>query len=129
MHRLISSLMAAVLLAHALLGCCWHHAHACVMESEEPSVCAAHRDDSHGAPDGSDEHDGHQHECGGGTCVFVRIENSPIGQLLTSWAIDLAFSTSPSQFTGESVHWAVSADPQEFAGPVRLHLLHQLLLI
>jgi hypothetical protein len=130
MQSLISSLMTAVLLVHALLGCCRHHAHACVIEAAQVSVaCASHEGHSHGAPEGSDQHDGHQHECGGNACVFVRAEGPQIAALAASWAIDPACTRQAGQFTAGLVRSTTRTDPHEFAGSVRLHLLHQILLI
>src|SRR5262249_19789647 len=80
MHAFLSSLTAALLLIHAAFGCCWHHAHRCVIHGN--AVAAAE-------PQGCCEH--HRHEgstpvpCGcklecSGQCVYLlpqkfRVEN------------------------------------------------------
>jgi hypothetical protein len=42
MHAAISSLISTILLLHAVLGCCWHHAHDCAGKAVAVEGCACH---------------------------------------------------------------------------------------
>lgn len=142
-------LTAVVLCMHALLGCCWHHAHACTLSHASPvapavkeSVEAAHREHAHatcshdhplsgpisnGAPG---EDSDHRHECQGDRCVFVRIEATRIPPLASLCAAP-EFGQLPCQqaVVGNSDGSWAAADGSLAAAPVRLHLLHEVLLI
>lgn len=48
MAAIISNLTAAALLAHTLLGCCWHHSHACAQAC--PATLSGGHDDVHAEP-------------------------------------------------------------------------------
>ena len=39
MHAAIASLISAILLLHAVLGCCWHHAHDCAGKAVAVEGC------------------------------------------------------------------------------------------
>ncbi|HVW00077.1 MAG TPA: hypothetical protein VHB77_07050 [Planctomycetaceae bacterium] len=53
---LTSSLTTVALLAHVLLGCCWHHRHE---HADHPAVCETHEHEQHAA---AGEHS-HSHAC------------------------------------------------------------------
>lgn len=137
MNGLLSNLLAGLLFIHAVLGCCWHHAHA---RSAGPAplsavgglplkCCHGHR---HGdsKPERSNGNCPCEMECSG-TCQFVstkKVEVEP-----PSWR--------PNPFLADSVplagaQFAFLADGgerlKERIAPrevLRLHLLHQILLI
>jgi hypothetical protein len=132
MHAILSSLTAVLLLVHAAFGCCWHHAHRCtehgnVLAAAEPAGCCQH----HG-------HEGSKPEprpcdckleCGG-SCVYllpqkIRIEapRSVVSLDLVAAALVLAEAQIVS--AGES---DVGRSSHGAAPPLRLHLMHQLLL-
>lgn len=86
MRFAIPQFATVVLLIHVGLGCCWHHAHACMTRDGESHPrtelcgCTASNDDvqhecrSQGLANGSStpgEHGGHEHECEGDHCSFV----------------------------------------------------------
>ena len=83
MSSIFASMTALSLLAHSVLGCCWHHTHACQdADTHEASedLCGGHchadrpasaytggQGHCHGAPAGPDD-------CRGTRCVFVTAE-------------------------------------------------------
>ena len=130
-------LTAALLCMHALWGCCWHHAHACtVATTSHEALNAALRDHAASAScshcpvgdpcDGSD----HRHECQGDRCVFVRVEATQIPRLaFLNFAADFG-QLSPQRAVangGDGLWVRDEGDPA--AAPLRLHLLHRVLLI
>lgn len=121
----------AVLLAHSLLGCCWHHAHA---SAGGGSQACAHDGHGHGHEHGNGQ-DGskgeHQHTtCQEASCVFVRGDGpSPIDQ---SSVLSIDCPVVPASAITRAELRIVRAeylDSQDLAPPSRLHLLHQILLI
>jgi hypothetical protein len=124
-------LTAGLLVAHLMVGCCAHHAHAC--DGEDHSLptqgattlpggqCSGnHADDTHHGPP----------DCKGGRCSFVLPANNTIVQSLVrlcqapaALLLDDVFASS-----GNS-----SEQPSLLTGllllPVRLHLANQVLLI
>jgi hypothetical protein len=139
MHRFLSNVTATLLALHTVLGCCWHHAHACACERD--NVILAHRVTNIGSLDRceshhADMHDdgcapchGHhgRHECQGNTCVFLgsvksRPANSPIQPVLLPLA-----SVAPGDLTSPQSPWFLPAIAS--LSPLRLHLLHRVLLL
>ena len=131
MNRPFVLMTAAVLLAHSLVGCCWHHAHA---SAGGVARACAHDEHEHGHDDGApqDESD-HEHQstiCQEGNCVFVRGDGPvPIDQS-SILAID-CFVVQASAITQAELRIvrAEYSASQDLAPPSRLHLLHQILLI
>jgi hypothetical protein len=74
MAKLYRIVVAATLSAHLLMGCCWHHAHACDNhEASNPAVSTAEKcHEEHSPCDGVDAGRHDSQVCLGGTCVFVR---------------------------------------------------------
>lgn len=88
-RTLTSSLTVLALLAHALLGCCWHHRHehgdhAALCEAEEHAVHAPHAHACCAGGNGHAEHDAHDsplcldsspcshpHTCTGLACSYL----------------------------------------------------------
>ena len=137
MHPIFSSLFAAALLGHALLGCCWHHAYRCVRcettaaEVSPAMACCRHHADEHQRTDQVPAGPCKCHfECCG-PCTYLPTpkaptekhgSDSPIGIVPPSSALTahLDAASAVGQFAGSPGH----AEP-----PLRLHLLHQILLI
>ena len=137
MRSFLSNLTVAWLAVHTVLGCCWHHGHGCPqaddftqsVESPEeceanPSFLACTSADSTG-----DEHHG-PHECRGVTCTFL----GPTKQNSHELPLQLHALPAAPMLCGEpSVSDAASR--QEFFAcdallpPLRLHLIHRVLLI
>lgn len=128
MNRPFVLLTAAIMLGHAIAGCCWHHAHAW----DAVGQTCVH--DEHGHQHGeqpADPHNDHQPgSCQEGPCVFVR-GDSPVDVDQQSLpAIDCCIQplTICSQTELRLVRAEYTAS-QDLAPPSRLHLLHQILLI
>jgi hypothetical protein len=141
MHGFLSNLTAALLATHTVLGCCWHHAHACTPDCDnvlltfrvrnvQPLDCGdAHCADAH--HDGcstSHEHHG-RHTCQGSTCVFVGTTKAgptnstfrAVLPIVASVALDSPTSDAP-------LPWPLPAI-EALLPPLRLHLLHHVLLL
>ena len=82
MQSLVALLTLSAILGHAVLGCCWHHAHAgqaeCVTLAEHSATDESHArcghsdadcDDTDGHDTGGEGHkENHRHECGEDAC-------------------------------------------------------------
>jgi hypothetical protein len=151
MQFALPQLTSIVLLVHLGLGCCWHHAHACVpggtvcSVAVEPYPLSAghqhdglHPDDSRHAdgetacpPDGQN---GHDHECEGDRCTFVRSKSS-LEQVDDSTAHAILAVHMPAAMAGDvvqldQVSLTYSGEsPGAPSLPLRAHLLFRVLLI
>jgi hypothetical protein len=133
MRSIVTLATAAAVVLHALLGCCAHHAHAVEASEDQPTsrICShAHHDHEHGpvseqpGPTDSDP----ETPCGDAECAFLLA-----GKLVVDGAD--CYATLPVGFIGPA-----SANTSTLAAtiavdsggpvptPVRLHLLHQILL-
>jgi len=140
-YNLISSLAALSLLAHMVLGCCWHHPHpSCQKETASAAVADLHGGHSH--PDSFPlrratylesagcEHEG-RHGCGGDRCVGLC--NPPTRSLIPSAKQSLELPAACQAFDCGPA--AAEASPTETgfstgsSFSVRTHLLHRVLLI
>ena len=134
-RRLFPILTSVFLALHTVLGCCWHHAHACTTECSGRSSLESH--DAHADPcgdecgtAGGDEHQHHGwHECQGRTCVFLDLG----GRNAHGSAIQLQVPAVSCLPCGE-LPVCVFATESFFATdallpPLRLHLAHHVLLL
>jgi hypothetical protein len=123
--KLTHYLTLGALLTHLLLGCCWHHAH-----DNAPQVASADHDDH---PCGSHEQPGRRHhdpqQCQQGKCVFVRPSHDQL--TCTPLGSCQAFALSAPNADLVAVRFPGHSLPPTGAhlGPLRLHLLNQILLI
>jgi len=124
-----------VLLAHAVLGCCWHHAHACGEAHDHLALAGwEHHWDvgkhpSAGGPDCS--HHGHgRDDCRGVKCCFVvpAKEKAGIAPPVSRASAALTFAAADRVSVGSRFEEHLFAAGSQHL-PVRLHLLHQVLLI
>ena len=148
MRAWFTNLTAVLLFIHAVLGCCWHHAHECDRcgaercGAEEASgfahaalgLCGCHdcADDDHGQPAGPCRC---QFECQG-VCTYLPPEKSSLDAGLSGadfdgadfdfWAVT---ATPRAANIGEATAHAHSFIPPRAATPLPPHLLHQVLLI
>jgi hypothetical protein len=125
MRALVSNLACLMLAAHLMLGCCWHHAHACetACHLDGHSGEADHDHDRHAPPAEGDDH------CQGERCSFlvvakVRLDSgsgaaSPVGLL----------AETSSQAYADLAWLHLSVDRTDSGPPLRLHLLHRVLRI
>jgi len=139
MYGLFSTFMVGVMLAHAVLGCCWHHEHGqetvfvTVVDLEEHHGDGCHGCSGHSSGPGK-SHDHGLPECGDGKCVFVRLAEDDVPDAPSP------FGNSPSNLIllaeRFSARGLVIAEPGAtrtapvWAPPaLRLHLAKQVLLI
>jgi hypothetical protein len=140
LHGIAPNLTAVALLVHAVLGCCWHHAHCCphslscatdanlsgdgaAFEQGEHDCCCSRAlaaDDHHGG-------DG----CQGVPCRFVSVpsQTAPIappakGHDVAASVTAVAAGEPAGALWGDNLLGATGPCP-----PLRIHLLHQVLLI
>lgn len=128
MRALLTNLACLMLAAHLVLGCCWHHEHACGTAGHSlcHDVVGDHHDDAdhdHPTPafPGSDH-------CQGEHCSFlvvvkVQVDNAAAASTLAAVA-ELPTSASID------ATWLVAADgTSDHPPPIPLHLLHRVLRI
>lgn len=129
MNRPITLLLAIVVLAHSLAGCCCHHAHAEV--SDEATTCSTHEHcHEHGNSDDGTESDPPGEPCDEGSCVFVQGDGSPLVELTSVLALDGSVATADEVgLDSLRISRAAYPDSQDLAPHTRVHLLHQILLI
>lgn len=134
MRAMLSSLMSLTLVFHAALGCCWHHDHRCEHDGEfdtqtcESDACCEHYEDQ-GDPAESTPPCDCKLECHG-ICTYVAPQKV---QLDVPLAV-APFDSIAIRSLVVDAHLALglpgdSADPAEFEPPLRLHLLHSIVLI
>jgi len=147
MHRAISLLLSVVMLAHALMGCCGHHAHAaepgttdCAAHAHQHAMGCQHAAD-HGKTLGKITGDGHEQNiavaaeysnsaCGEASCVYLRGDAPVTVEFTQMLAVDAALVPGTSAALVElNAVYRVEPGSQTLAPPTRLHLLHQILLI
>jgi hypothetical protein len=126
---------AAVFMVHLMVGCCAHHAHACQGDGHGPHGAGAAPMDACAGTSGcmiSHVHHG-AHGCQGASCSFI---HSPNGFHLGKPSFQFNPIAVVPLTEGESSLFDVSLTPRvffdpaaRFLPPVRLHLLHQMLLI
>lgn len=145
MQFVVTHLVAVAITLHSVLGCCWHHAHETVVQTKDANECkpvepmtgcCCHRHRPEVEPKQTDSEsqrlpaEGHDSESCGDKCQYVASARLQLDDLTSTTlfagvpSIDEAIAT-PSHV---GVHFGFDAgavDPP----PVRLHLLHQLLLI
>jgi hypothetical protein len=140
MNAIVTLLTAASVLAHAALGCCFHHSHEpspCLTRQPASSIvpayhaaggpCCGH---DHGSQDDNGAPDSPRGQCEERNCVAVA-GTAPI--LLLKAAVTAINSLPHADLLATA---AASADYVQWAGlehdlgpPVRPHLFHRVLLI
>jgi hypothetical protein len=151
MHAIISSFVAAILSIHALLGCCWHHARGCevcettirgVASSEvSPETSCCHHVTGHRPqPDdacGGGHRPSHSGPCKCridccGSCAFLPAPRALEIAQVSGHGDDCLVACLPAIMAGPStpsLFWRLVSGPTPMEPPLRLHLLHQILLI
>jgi hypothetical protein len=135
MYVLCSPLMSVVLTLHTVLGCCWHHAHACTQECStrtavaSPNAPAGECGDECAASDGADHSHHGPHECKGNSCVFLNLAGrSALGSTPHSEvpAVScLPCVALPIDTAAGASFFAIDA----LLPPLRLHLAQRVLLL
>ncbi len=131
---MMSNLLVATMLLHAVLGCCLHHSHAeeggnvspQVSTSTASSPCHEHGQGS--GPSGSHQHDGDS--CHEAKCVFVRPpQENQDAEATSLGAVDTVFWAFKAICLGQTRSSALRNVASFFDLPVRSHLAKQVLLI
>ncbi len=128
-----------LIVLHAVLGCCFHHAHACVVDCcETPTIredacpCDGHRQDSDSQNGSPEHHERDDHQCTSDSCVFVKTEES-CGQFSSGLQAIFAFDglgTLPTvPVSGSRSELGAQSQHTLPASPLRVHLWNQVLLI
>ena len=134
MRAIFSSLVAASLLIHAAVGCCRHHADldACVGDQAADYACDVDADHHHDC----DEQHGQPADqpCGGhhchGLCNYLPVQKSQLDDLKVKLPLDfVALLPAACDVQVVALHHAECLSESVAGPPVRLHLLHQILLI
>ncbi len=134
MRTFYCSLLSASLLAHAVLGCCRHDVEAsgaCVATSMAQLAAneCCHRDDIKPHENGQHEPCKDHPHCQG-MCNYLPAQKPQIEECQLRWAFDAAYSSELlecQQLVDSS--WTVLRVDRGSHAPLRLHLLHQILLI
>ena len=125
-HHFLSTLMSTFLALHTVLGCCWHHAHACE-SGGDVQPAQGQCPDSFGS--GVDHANQGPRACQGGQCSFVS-SSSPnsdsFAQPFQAFIILLLNDQHPLVGSGSEQHFFA---PGWLQPPVRLHLANQVMLI
>jgi len=137
MHPVAASLTAVALIVHALLGCCWHHAHLAqsAVEGGDAIRPVVHGDHVHwhdGEHDRSDDtrhhHDGDS-DCDEAQCTYAGgASRVQIQSPLTGLELPLLAPTI-SLVAGRLDAAYVSHTPAGDSRGASLHLLYQVLVI
>lgn len=132
MQAILSSLTAAALLAHAIVGCYGHHALACSQceQVEATVVCCDH---DHGLPDGSHSSE-LPCECAfacDGSCVTLPPQKTQldVASLDVSLEMVVVEPVAAGQLFCLAASGACEPRCNPHQPPLGLHLLHQSLLI
>ena len=137
MRAVVSSLTALAIFLHAVLGCCVHHAHASGPARPVVGTCGCH---SHG--DGDSHKQGGQEsprsgplddgcpseKCDEASCAFAVAGKVSVEKAwFQSAALDATITPIAQQF--ELLQRPEITHDPTLSEPVRIHLLHQILLI
>ncbi len=135
MHAVLSHSMAALLFIHALLGCCWHHAHRSApsestpAQTSKPVACCHHQDEGESEQQPQAPCDGRL-ECQG-ICTYLPPQKTQIdfAQVLLPFDHVAVLPAAGSDCLAPTASWEFNCGPLDLKPPLRLHLLHQILLI
>ncbi|MHB8898949.1 MAG: hypothetical protein ACYC6Y_09405 [Thermoguttaceae bacterium] len=122
-------LMAAMLGVHLTVGCCLHHAHACEENGGARSF-EGHGDPGEDRPEGATNHSHHgPGDCQGIRCSAVFSKSALGNSMIPPWATcSTALRDDPYRASGIDRQQRAAASGRQLL-PVRLHLVHQVLLI
>lgn len=132
MRAVLSILLAFLLLAQATFGLCWHKVDDCANCSSRPAVCSAEccENEADGlSSDNPAEPAGCRLECRG-FCTYLPTQSTKVDmgdQPALDFVADIASLVDGKLASSPS--WEHLVADINHAPPLRLHLLHQLLLI
>jgi hypothetical protein len=125
--------MAVVLAVQTVFGCCWHHAHfhlqcqRTLAQAEAPAKCCRH----HHANERSENRPCQDRDKCQGASSYVVPQKVRLDAQESVAVIDIPpIVFSPSNHPGAlSFSWEIAGSAHSIEPPLRLHLLHQTLLI
>ena len=136
MRTLVSNLTAALLVIHAMIGCCHHHWHqddesAATSTGVACCCCCDHHDHSHGTSEAPNQPCNGERECHG-VCTYIATPRTSLAA--ATLGVDLDFAAvipvhGGSPFAAATTLWNQLQVCDDSPPPLRLHLLHQILLI
>lgn len=151
MQALLTNLTAFSLCIHALIGCCWHHAHGATCHAESTVVskssaspkcagCCHHcrhvSDDTPADHQRDGDHSAPRAPCNckvecHGVCTYLPPEKQQLDNLADAPAFDLPVLMIDQGYAviGPAGYCQWLADSGPTIAPARLHLLHQVFLI
>jgi hypothetical protein len=137
MRALLSNLTAVLLVIHAMIGCCHHHWHSDAECAAAATISAAPCQCCDPCCGSNDESEQPSHPCDGklecqGVCNYVPTEKTQIDASPADAAFDFA-AAIPTLLGGHlaaaTLSWDRAHTLNDSPPPLRLHLLHQILLI
>ena len=132
MHAFVSILMAGSLLAHAALGCCGHVEHTCGRGEVSAAALVASDccDHEPACPLDRDDPCKCRPECHG-VCLFLPGPTTQFDAPSAGGSSDAAtvFAPAAASPIAAALRWERLCQRFKSERPLRLHLLHQLLLI
>jgi hypothetical protein len=138
MRSLAVAIAAAALMAHALLGCCWHHAHLAVehsSEAEHPAVKpVVHGDHVHWVESEHERSDGagHNHEapdgCDEAECIYASAPRVQLESPLAGLGVPLVAAVTTPVVSRFDAAFAAELAAEGSSRPP-IHLLYQVLIV
>ena len=135
MRRFVTILTAVMLFAHALLGCCSHHVHACgqthdqmAWTGEKHCADAAHEHPTGNSERSSDEHQRND-DCRGNKCDLGRTADEPVAKSYSPFSPLMALPPSEADQASACGQLGDYLCTDGALQPVRLHLVNHVLLI
>ena len=135
MRRFLTILSAVILFAHAVLGCCSHHVHACGQTHDQMAWMGAKHcaDATHEHPTGDSDRSSHEHQgnddCQGSKCDLGRPANEPVIKSYPAFSQPMALPLSEADQAAAGGRLEGDLCGTGILRPVRLHLVNQVLLI
>lgn len=125
---MVRATIASLLLVHTLLGCCWHHAHECTPAVALGSLSCPFVHDRLPSTDEPCGDSQHEHRCLEDRCVLIRgdLSRTPVRTIGAPCVFALVLSPPEGATIPAAAHRLEFAG---VAGSVRVHMLHQVLLI
>ena len=137
MQSVLRQFAAGMLLIQALTGWCWHCPCACAPAQQSAAVvsddgcCCCERENFdtpvHPGPTAPDKARLQCH----GICVYVSPDQATIDgpHLVRACDVPVPAATWGLQLDGVGLAWAIAHEPLKSGPPLRLHLLHEIILI
>lgn len=135
LRSFLTNLTAVMLFAHAVLGCCSHHVHACGQTHDQiawlgGNRCAeaAHEHSTGESEQSRNEHPGRD-DCQGSKCDLGRPAVEQVAKAYPAFSQFVALPLSEAERASVGGHLGEYLCTIDVLWPVRLHLVNQVLLI